>query len=112
MPTKREISILAMLVALASVCCLGTVMNFVHARAVPEALPPVEKKFISFSDAAYLLKEQGGYVAVFSAEPRRLLEVTPIPVQSLRRADRLLLQQGITARSRTELLRLLEDLGS
>ena len=112
MPTRREISMLAMLVALASVCVLGTVLNFVHARAVPEALPDVEKQFISYDSAAYLLKEQGGYVAVFSAQPRRLLELTPIPVQSLRKADRRLLQEGITARSRTELLRLLEDLSA
>ncbi|MBQ7692496.1 MAG: hypothetical protein IJT29_02685 [Oscillospiraceae bacterium] len=64
-------------------------------------------------DAAYFLREEEGYVAVFvDRRERESLRRTEIEASSLRAADRLLLQKGIPAGDNLELLSLLEDLGS
>lgn len=63
--------------------------------------------------AAFYLGQEEGYVAVFPAgRGREPLEITGIPLQSLRRVDRAMIQVGLPVRSRLELLQLLEDLGS
>ncbi len=85
-------------------------------RSVPgEALPEeIYRRFSRYADsAAYVLRQEGDYVAVFPgrkgrAEPR----LTDIELQSLRRADRAMIREGLPVRSRRELLELLEDLGS
>jgi len=62
--------------------------------------------------ASFFLRQEDGYVAVFPAGRGEALRVTAIPLQSLRRVDRAMIQAGLPVRSRTELLQLLEDLGS
>ena len=80
-------------------------------RAEPEP-PQVEERFTDYGSAAYILKESGGYVAVFSSNDSRTVLVTDIPVSSLRQADQTLLRTGIAAADREAVLALLEDLGS
>ena len=64
-------------------------------------------------EAAYLLRSRDGLVAVYEGENRRRpAELTDIEVALLRRADRAMLDRGIPAADREELLMLLEDLGS
>ena len=61
----------------------------------------------------YILREQDGFIAVYGADSANTpLELTDIEVSTLRRVDQDMLEQGISAKSRDELLTLLEDLGS
>ena len=63
--------------------------------------------------AEYFLKNRGGYVAVYTGKrASELSDVTQIEVDGLRTADKAMLEKGIPVVSRTELLTLLEDLGS
>ena len=63
--------------------------------------------------AEYFLKNREGYGAVDTGKrASELSDVTQIEVDGLRTADRALLEKGIPVVSRTELLTLLEDLGS
>lgn len=71
---------------------------------------------MSYSEPAkneYCLRECEGYIAVYRvddlAEP---MTVTDIEVSTLNDNDRLMLQNGITAENKTELISLLEDLSS
>ena len=109
---KRQLLILSLLVVGAALCITATAQSFMVHTAHGEILPTVEEKYTSFETAAYIVKEQDGYVAVFSSNPMRLLEITDISVGNLPAGDRNLLQTGITAGSRNELLMLLEDLNS
>ena len=62
---------------------------------------------------AYLLREREGFIAVFSADDTaEPITVTDIEVCTLNNNDRKLLQGGITAENKAELLSLLEDLSS
>lgn len=109
---KRQLTILGLLVLGAVLCITATAQSFRHTMPPAETLPTVENMYTSFDTAAYIVKEQGGYVAVFSSNPSQLLEVTSIPVSTLPKADRALLSQGIAAEDRKALLTLLEDLNS
>ena len=63
--------------------------------------------------AEFILRDSGGYVAVYENSRRREpLSVTGIELRCLREADRAMVEAGIPVISRTELLELLEDLGS
>ena len=63
--------------------------------------------------AEYFLKNREGYVAVYTGKrASELSDVTQIEVDGLRTADKAMLEKGIPVVSRTELLTLLEDLGS
>ena len=63
--------------------------------------------------AEYFLKTREGYVAVYTGKrASELSDVTQIEVDGLRTADKAMLEKGIPVVSRTELLTLLEDLGS
>ena len=63
--------------------------------------------------AEYFLKNREGYVAVYSGKSASELSgVAQIEVDGLRTADKAMLEKGIPVVSRTELLTLLEDLGS
>ena len=63
--------------------------------------------------AEYFLRAHDGYVAVYTGKREsELSDVTQIEVEELRTADRAMLEKGIPVVSRTELLTLLEDLGS
>ena len=65
------------------------------------------------ADAAYFLRDDSGYVAVYGGRrEREPLKVTAIETDSLRAADRMLLSRGIPVSDAGELLQLLEDLGS
>jgi len=109
---KRKLTLLSLLVLSALMCMTATVQSFLLRAAAEKSFPPVEEKYTSFETAAYILKEQDGYVAVFSSNGSKLLEQTAIPVSSLRQADRTLLETGIAADSRETLLMLLEDFNS
>ena len=85
-------------------------------RRQPSAAFP-EEVYASFArnadSAVYFLRREGDFVAVFpSAGGREPLRVTGIELQTLRRADRAMVEAGLPVRSRLELLQLLEDLGS
>ncbi len=112
MPLKRQITVLTLLVIAALMCMYATARSFILREAAEKILPVVEDKYTSFETAAYILKERNGYVAVFSSKDHQLLEMTAIPVSSLRKADRSLLEDGITADSEEALLQLLEDFNS
>lgn len=109
---KRKLTLLFLLVIGALLCVTATVQSFTLCRPVEKSFPAVEEKYTSFETAAYILKERNGYVAVFSSNDSELVNITSIPVSSLRQTDRMLLQSGITADSRETLLKLLEDLNS
>lgn len=109
---KRQLTIIGLLTLGAMLCVTATVQSFRRTMPMEEGLPAVEKKYTSFDTAAYIVREQNGYVAVFSSNPSQLLEVTAIPVGTLPKADRALLGRGIAAADRQALLTLLEDLNS
>ncbi len=109
---KRQLLILVLLVIGAMLSMTATAMSFTEAGVTEEIFPAVEEKYTSFQTAAYIVKEHGGYVAVFSSNPSGLLEITEIPVSTLPAGDRTLLRTGITAKDRKDLLMLLEDLNS
>ena len=63
--------------------------------------------------AQYFLKNCEGYVAVYGdAAYKTAPALTSIATAELRSADRAMLEKGIPVRGRSELLTLLEDLGS
>ena len=63
--------------------------------------------------AEYFLRARDGYVAVYTGKREsELSDVTLIELEGLRTADRAMVERGIPVVSRTELLSLLEDLGS
>ena len=62
--------------------------------------------------AGYTIGEHEGLLAVFSSDSEEPLTVTDIELASLRQADRDMIDRGLSAQSREELLLLLEDLGS
>ena len=109
---KRQLLILSLLVLGAGLCMIATAQSFAHNLPQEEMLPAVEEKYTSLDTAAYIIREQNGYVAVFSSKPNRLLEITDIPVSTLPAGDRNLLHAGIAARDYRDLLMLLEDLNS
>lgn len=109
---KRKLTLLSMLLLAALLCSAATVQSFQIKNASKYSFPFVEEKYTSYDTAAYILKEQDGYVAVFSSKDSKLLQRTSIPVSSLRKADRTLLESGIAADSRESLLMLLEDFNS
>lgn len=64
-------------------------------------------------DAAYFLRREGNYVAIYEGKRARTpARVTEIELKNLRRADRAMIEAGLPVGSRQELLQLLEDLGS
>lgn len=63
--------------------------------------------------ARYYLRDCDGFVAVFAdSRGRSPMSVTSIEVSGLRSTDRAMIERGIPVSDRTELLELLEDLGS
>ena len=111
MKIKAALLLCLMSVAALSVC--GAYRSL-HRTGLPVLPEEVAARFVGREDgAAYFLREQDGYVAVFSGQrTREPLRVTEIETGRLRKTDRQLLQQGIPAGDRSELLLLLEDLGS
>lgn len=65
------------------------------------------------SELRYVLGESGGNIAVFSsADPDEPVTVTNIELAGLREADRAEIRAGLIVGTESELLQLLEDLGS
>ena len=61
----------------------------------------------------FFLRSSGGYVAVYTGQKEKEpVTVTAIEVSNLRGADRAMLEKGIPVSDKSELLELLEDLGS
>lgn len=114
MQLKLKLSILFVLVLGALLSCMAAVHSFALVRKqIPVAQPPVvAQKYTELEGAAYILRESDGYVAVFSAQPEKILEITNIPVSNLRAGDQALLETGIAAADKQALLELLEDFGS
>lgn len=113
MQLKLKLSILSVLALGALLTSTAAIRSFAlvqQQRAVPP--PAVDLQYTDYGSAAYILKESGGYVAVFSGGGQALVERTDIPVSRLRAADRVLLESGIAAADREALLELLEDFGS
>ncbi len=112
---KWRVFCLGALVLAASAAAGAAVHSFAAVSQSAPAPPPppqVAAQYRDFETAAYILKEQDGYVAVFSSNSETPLQITGIPVAGLPSADRALLAEGITAADRGALLCLLEDLGS
>lgn len=70
--------------------------------------------FIDREDSAqFFLKSREGHVAVYrDAKYKSEPELTAIETAALRSADRAMLEKGIPVGGKSELLELLEDLGS
>jgi len=64
------------------------------------------------ADAQYVIKTDNGFVAVYKRGQNRPDALTNIESDCLRRADRAMLEKGISAADMEEVLTLLEDLGS
>ena len=112
MAIKVKAAILLCLVSAAaySVCGAYKSMQGAKAFSLPEELSAqLEAK----SGAEFFLRESEGYVAIFESKKGRTpLSVTGIETAKLRSTDRLLLNRGIPVMNSSELLLLLEDLGS
>ena len=63
-------------------------------------------------ETAYRIAEYEGRLAVFDPDSGRMRSVTAVYVDTLPRADREALADGISVRGERELAELLEDLGS
>ena len=64
-------------------------------------------------DLRYVLGESGGNITVYSsADPDEPVTVTNIELAQLREADRAEIRAGLIVGTESELLQLLEDLGS
>lgn len=61
------------------------------------------------ASAGWMLREHNGKIGIFSTESGELLEVLEVHIKTLPTADRALLREGISARSKKELLSLIED---
>ena len=85
-----------------------------HRTAGPTLPEEIAARFVGReADAAYILRDSAGYVAVFDGpRSREPLQITRIETAGLRGTDRQLLKKGISVSDEDELLLLLEDLGS
>lgn len=79
----------------------------------PEEKTVAAMSYSAVSEVSYCLRDCDGFVAVYKqddlSEP---MTVTDIETVTLNNNDREMLQNGITANNKTELISLLEDLGS
>ena len=66
----------------------------------------------SAADTGYTLDEHAGMLAVYTGDGEQLVVLTDIELASLRSADREMINRGLQAASREEIMALLEDLGS
>ena len=106
---------------IALLLCLAAAAIYTGGEAL-KSLEPAQTRlpeeiYASFAanekQAEYFLKAHDGYVAVYTGKREsELSDMTEIEVNGLRTADKAMLEKGIPVVSRTELLTLLEDLGS
>lgn len=81
------------------------------------AAAPYEEVYAGYATASdsaeYYLRDYDGYVGVFASNRGGIpVEVTDIELSCLRDADRAMIRSGLPVSDRTQLLTLLEDLGS
>ena len=101
-----RIILCASLCAVALTMAVFTLAGFSPTRGGRSVLPAV-------SEGSFVLGELDGNVAVFaSGDLESPVTVTNIELRQLREADRSLISAGLIAGSESELLQLLEDLGS
>ena len=110
---KLKAALLLCLMSAAAFSVSGAYRSL-HRGAVQHIPEEIAARFAGReADAAYFLRDDSGYVAVYGGRrEREPLKVTAIETDSLRAADRMLLSQGIPVSDAGELLQLLEDLGS
>ncbi len=103
MKTGIKITLCTAMAAIALTMAVFTLAGFSSGRG--GKLPPQE--------AYYVLGESGGNIAVFrSNDMNSPITITNIELAQLREADRSMISAGLIAGSESELLMLLEDLGS
>ena len=74
---------------------------------------PSRARLPQVSEGSFVLGELDGNIAVFAGGNMQTpITVTNIELDQLREADRSLISAGLVAGSESELLQLLEDLGS
>ena len=112
MKTRLRIALMILLSLAALRSGIGAYKSIRPAlSAVPEDI--YLKYSVRDDKAAYCLKSCDGYVAVYDpAHPRTPLNITVIETACLRSIDRAMLDRGIPVETDTQLLELLEDLGS
>ena len=107
---------MAVLLGLAAVAAYSAAEAYASVRPAWETALPQElyaQLLERSEEAAFTLRQRDGYVAVYAGGRERVPElVTSIEVEGLRASDRALLEKGIPAADRREMLTLLEDLGS
>ena len=100
-----RIILCAALCALALTMAVFTLAGFSPSRT--RMNPPV------VSEGSFVLGESNGNIAVFAnGDMQNPLTVTNIELDQLREADRSMISAGHVAGSESELMQLLEDLGS
>ncbi len=109
MKLGTRLALCALLLAGAALCASYTVRDL---RAPGADADQPAAVAAAAPAAGYTLCAKNGCVAVLDPESGCAAVVTDIELQSLREADRQLVEAGITVESREELLTLLEDLGS
>ena len=110
MKLKTRIAVLSVLVVAAAGMSVKALSTVKPADPAPQ---PVQIAASQPENARYYLRESGGFVAVFAGDNGITpLDVTDIEVTTLTEVDRELMRVGIPAENKTELLCLLEDLGS
>ncbi len=83
------------------------------ALTAPRSVPAADTASVDMpEDNGYLLRDWQGYIAVFEGRGDTPTSLTDIETATLNDFDREKLRSGIPARDRTELMSLLEDLGS
>lgn len=96
--------------ALAALCAAALAVSIVW-MAGP-ALPQEPAESTSFGQSApYLLRDDGGRIALFRPGEEEPVEVYDLYTHLLPQEDVLSLQKGIPVESEEQLLRLLEDFG-
>ena len=112
MGTRIKAAVLLCLMSAAAYSMVGAYQSI--SRGAAEPLPAeLTARLEAVEEAEYYLRESEGYVAVFETKRARTpLSVTEIETSLLRRTDRQLLSRGIPVADTSELLALLEDLGS
>ena len=92
-----------------TVCLLAVAVTMAAFTAAGFRKKPAE----TGSPGTFVLAEFDGSVAVFEGgNTERPVQVTDIGLDTLRAADRAMLEAGVPVSSKEELMALLEDLGS
>ena len=110
---KIKIAVLCVLCVTAVAMTVGAVKTIAAPDAVSTPPTAVSNASVDDKNAEYYLRDCSGYVAVFKgADSKTPIKVTDIETETLNTVDRSLLQQGIPAENKNELLMLLEDFSS